>query len=202
VVFGAVDGDFPHGKFANVAVVIDEDAKLVGLFGKQRPVPLFRDGEPGTTRPVFPLEQGTLGVAICYDYDAPEVTATLVHAGATVLIAPNYDAMSWGKMQHVHHELLFRLRAVENDRWIVRASSSGRSEAIDPHGRPSAEGIEIGQTGTVIVGYGQRNTLPVGSFTYLLGPAAAVATLGYASWWIWKRRREVQQAESKPPEAT
>ena len=161
VVFGAIDGD-PLGSFQNVAVVLAPDGNVIGLFPKQRPVPLFRDGRPGTTRPVFPVDQGTLGIAICYDYDAPEVAGSIVRSGATVLLAPNYDSMQWGAMQHVHHALLFRLRAVENDRWIIRASSSGRSEVIDPHGRASEQGIEIGETSTVVLGYGHRTTQPLG----------------------------------------
>src|SRR5207244_2116464 len=138
---------------------------------------LFQDGVPGDRRPVFPLDQGTLGVAICYDLDAPEVAASLVRAGATVLVVPTYDAMDWGRTQHVHHELLLRLRAVETDRWIVRAASSGRSEVVDPHGLPSAEGVGIGETGFVTVAYGHRENRTLGSHAYVLGPAAAAGTV-------------------------
>ena len=55
-------------------------------------------------------------------------------------LPPNYDSMQWGAMQHVHHALLFRLRAVENDRWIIRASSSGRGEGD----RPARPGVRTG----------------------------------------------------------
>jgi apolipoprotein N-acyltransferase len=192
VIFGA-KAEYPEDlAFENVAVVLDADGKVLGTFTKQRPVPLMNDGRPGTSRPVFALNQGTLGVAVCYDFDAPEVPATLVHSGATVLVAPTYDAMDWSKVQHVNHELLLRLRAVENDRWIVRTASSGRSEVIDPHGRPSAEGIEIGEQGTIVLGYGHRHTQTLGSWTYMLGPAAAAMSLVFGTWWAWKRRREQQ----------
>src|SRR5262249_50413363 len=156
---------------------------------KQRPVPLFHDGLAGTTRPVFPLEQGVLGVAICYDYDAPEVTGTLVRDGATVLVAPNFDSMEWGRVQHVNHELLSGLRAGETDRWVLRAASSGRSEAIGPHGVPSQEGIDIGDVGTVVVAYGHRDTQPPGSLGYLFGPAAAAGTLLFGTVGFIKKRR-------------
>ncbi len=178
VVFGAVEGEYGEPVFDNVAAVISATGELLGTFPKQRPVPLFRDGVPGGRRPVFSVEQGVLGVAICYDFDAPEIAASLVNQGATVLVAPTFDAMSWGRAQHVHHELLLRLRALENDRWIVRAASSGRSEAIDPHGVPSADGIEIGKVGTVAVGYGHRHTTPWGGRMHILGPLAAAVTAG------------------------
>lgn len=125
---------------------------------------------------------------------AQEAKLISFRAGITprtgLLVAPNYDAMSWGATQHEHHELLFRLRAVENDRWVVRAASSGRSEAISPHGEPSAAGIEIGQTGTAVVNYGHRDTQPLGSLGYLLGPAAAAATLLLLTAHAIRKRRE------------
>jgi apolipoprotein N-acyltransferase len=173
VVFGAVEGIYGKPDFENVAAVIDSEGRLLGTFPKQRPVPLIRDGVPGTRRPVFPLDQGTLGVAVCFDYDAPAVAGALTRDGATVLVVPNMDVLSWGHTQHVHHELLLRLRAVENDRWVLRAASSGRSEAIDPHGRPSAEGVEIGVPGYVTVAYGHRDDVTPGSQAAFLGPLAA-----------------------------
>lgn len=177
VVFGAGESEFEADDFENVAAVIDADGNLLGTFPKQRPVPLFHDGVPGRRRPVFPVEQGVLGVAVCYDFDAPEIAASLVRQGATVLVAPTFDAMSWGRIQHDNHELLLRLRAVENDRWILRAASSGRSEAVDPHGVPSREGVEVGATGTAVVAYGHRDTQPLGGQLWFFGPLAALGSL-------------------------
>ncbi len=177
VVFGAVDGDYFSTKFLNLAVVIDETGAMMGTFVKQRPVPLMHDGVAGSERPVFPFEQGVLGVAICYDLDAPAIAAVLVRSGATVFVVPTFDAMSWTYTQHVHHELLLRLRAVENDRWILRSASSGRSEVINPLGQPSAAGIDIGQVGFILLPFGHRHTLALGGQLAFLGPVAAAGTL-------------------------
>jgi apolipoprotein N-acyltransferase len=99
--------------------------------------------------------------------------------------------MSWTRIQHAHHEGLFRLRAVENDRWILRAVSSGRSEVIDPHGVPSAQGIEIGAKGFIVLPYAHRNTTTLGSQLYLLGPIAAVLMLAFLVFQVvmWVKRR-------------
>jgi apolipoprotein N-acyltransferase len=177
VVYGTVEGEFGEPDFQNVAAVLDADGRLVGTFPKQRPVPLMVDGRPGTRRPVFSLEQGTLGVGICYDLDAPAIAASLVRAGATVLVVPSEDSMSWGRAEHLHHELLLRLRAVESDRWILRATSSGRSEAVDPHGVPSDAGLPIGDVGFVSVGFAHRSTFTLGSYADFLGPLAAALTV-------------------------
>jgi apolipoprotein N-acyltransferase len=200
VVFGAVEGVYGTPAFENVVGVIAADGAVLGTFPKQRPVPLFRDGTPGTRRPTFALDEGVLGVAICYDFDAPEVTASLVAGGATVLVAPTFDALSWGRVQHEQHELLLRLRAVESDRWVLRAASSGRSEAVDPHGVPSAVGVPIGETGVVTVGFAHRTGVPLGSRAHLLGPVAAAGTallLLLAAW----RRRSVVRETRQPPSA-
>lgn len=203
VVFGAVEGMYGEPDFKNVAVVIDADGRILGMFQKQRPIPLFRDGLPGTDRPVFPVEEGILGVGVCYDFDAPAIASSLVRKGATVLVVPTYNAMTWSRTQHVHHELLLRLRAVENDRWILRAASSGRSEAISPDGKPSEEGIAIGEQGFITVRYGHRHSRPLGGYTALLGPASAGGTVLFllisaVQGWR-KRRKEPPQRPAQEP---
>ncbi len=197
VVFGAVIGEYGTRNFDNVAVVIDGQGQVLGMFPKQRPVPLFFDGRPGTDRPVFPLVQGVLGVAICYDFDAPEVAASLVRKGATVLVAPTFDAMHWGQTQHRHHGLLVRLRAVENNRWILRATSSGRTETVNPLGEPSERGIDFGKRDFIISGYGHCSDVPLGTYAAIVGPGSAVCTVlvlaGYACrWWLARRRQLIR----------
>ena len=110
------------------------------------------------------VDDGVLGVAICYDFDAPAITGELVRSGATVRARPTMDQIEeWSKAQHDHHALLFRLRAVENDRWLVRASSSGDFEAISPSGQPSQEGVEVGEVGHVVITFAHRSTFPWGA---------------------------------------
>jgi apolipoprotein N-acyltransferase len=194
VVFGATEERADRTNYYNVAAVTDAEGNLLGTFAKQHPVPLFRDGIPGDSRPVFPVAGGVLGVAVCYDFDAPEIAATLVRRGATVLVDPTFDAMSWGRIQHEHHELLLRLRAVENDRWVLRCASSGRSEAVDPHGFPSAAGVAIGPAGSVVVDYAhaEEGSYPLGGQLHILGPLAAAGCLGYLIL-FWARRRALRK---------
>ncbi len=182
VVFGAVEGTYGQMPFDNVAAVIGPDGQLLGTFPKQRPVPLMVDGTPGQRQPVFAVDRGVLGVAICYDFDAPAVASSLVHSGATVLVAPTLDAMSWGRVQHEHHALLFRLRAVENDRWVLRACSSGRTEVISPRGVPSDEGIEVDQVGYIVLPFAHSNTWTPAYWLSFLGPGAGVGTLAILLW--------------------
>jgi apolipoprotein N-acyltransferase len=192
VVFGAIEGgEYGTLNFSNVAAVIDAEGRLLGTFPKQHPVPLMLDGTSGKRRPIFQVNQGILGVAVCYDFDAPEVAASLVAGGATVLVAPTFDAMSWTRIQHVHHELLVRLRALETDRWVLRAVSSGRTQVINPHGVPSQEGIEIGEKGYITLPYAHRTTTTLGAPLHLLGPLCAIAAGVFVLFQvlIWLRQR-------------
>jgi apolipoprotein N-acyltransferase len=198
VIFGATKGDYGEAQAENVAVVLDAKGELVGTFAKVRPVPLFADGKPGTTRDVFPFEQGTLGIGICYDFDAPEIAADLARNGATVFVVPTYDDMSWSYTQHVHHEQLLRLRAVENDRWIVRPASSGRSESISPVGQPSSEGIEIGERGWGAVPFAHRQGLGIGGQTYWFGPIALGIAGVYCLFLVF--RKFTSRIESVTPQ--
>jgi apolipoprotein N-acyltransferase len=177
VVFGTVEGSYGQPNFQNVAAVVDRYGDLVDTFPKQRPVPFMLDGRPGTRRPVFAVDGGSLGVAICYDFDAPAIAASLMRQGATVLVAPTGDLITWGNVQHLHHELLLRLRAVENNRWILRATTSGRTETVDPHGVPSAEGIEIGDSGSTEVAFAHLIGISPGGQAFILGPLAAGLTV-------------------------
>ena len=195
VVFGAVEGTYGEMPFDNVAAVIGPDAQLLGTFPKQRPVPLMVDGTPGERQPVFAVVGGVLGIAICYDFDAPAVASSLVRSGATVLVAPTLDAMSWGRVQHEHHALLFRLRAVENDRWLLRACSSGRTEVLSPCGVSSNEGIEVGQVGYVVLPFAHRNTWTPAYWLSFLGPGAGLGTLAFLLWLGVRSRRGHRRKE-------
>jgi apolipoprotein N-acyltransferase len=122
------------------------------------------------------------------------IAADLVANGATVLVAPTGDLMTWSAMQHERHGLLVRLRAVETDRWLLRATSSGRTEVIDPHGMSSGEGIAIGETGYLVLGYGHRRRITLGGRAAVLGPLSAgltvvalVVLMGRARWRRWPR---------------
>jgi apolipoprotein N-acyltransferase len=196
VVFGAIEELPAEHNYLNVAVLTDADGRQIGAFPKQHPVPLIHDGIPGTTCPVFPLEQGTLGICICYDCDAPAIAGQLCEQGATVLVVPIHDGAG-APVRNVHHETMLRLRAVEHDRWILRAANSGRSEAISPLGSPSSEGVPILEKGSVVVGYGHRSTHPWGASAYRLGPIAGLTSLVIlilvACRFMW-RRQEVSNS--------
>ena len=68
----------------------------------------------------------------------PRLVTARVRAGATLLVNLTND--SWlGDVQYSAQALdMARVRAIEQRRWLVRASTSGPSALIDPSGRVTA----------------------------------------------------------------
>jgi apolipoprotein N-acyltransferase len=195
IVFGAVVGTYGE-HFQDVAVFFKPEDGSIQTFPKQHPVPLFLDGDPGTERPVFKIDGGVLGVGVCYDFDASEVAADLVGRGATVLVVPSHDSPSWGWARQKHHGLIVRLRAVENDRWVLRSVNTGRTEVIDSHSVSTEAGVEIGETGSVVSRFAYRDTKVPGGQAHRFGPLAAgltalIVVVSVARMW---RRWRVEHA--------
>jgi apolipoprotein N-acyltransferase len=89
----------------------------------------------GTER--WPLEIGShrYGVFICYESVFPHEIRRFAANGAEVFVNLSNDGWfgeSGARWQHLN---MARMRAVENHRWILRATNTGVTSAIDPLGR-------------------------------------------------------------------
>lgn len=83
----------------------------------------------------------TVGMQTCYDLRFPEVTRTLVDAGADVVALP----AEWvpGPLKEFHWKTLLRARAIENTIYVVAAdqappTGAGNSAVLDPMGNTLA----------------------------------------------------------------
>lgn len=90
---------------------------------------------PGTSTPPLETRAGPAGILICNEAMLPEAAAERVRNGAAYLVNPSNDTWiakpRWAKMMLD----LVSLRAVEQRRYLVRASTSGPSAIVDPWGR-------------------------------------------------------------------
>lgn len=75
-----------------------------------------------------------LGVLICYESIFPELARSQVAEGANVLINISNDAWFGRSSAPEQHLSLSVLRAVEQRRWLARATNTGISAFVDPHG--------------------------------------------------------------------
>ena len=98
----------------------------------------IRGFEHGTTSAPVETRAGKAGLLVCNEAMLPEAARRRVLAGAEILINPSND--SWiPDEKYVTQQLDFaRMRAIEQRRWLVRASTAGPSAIIDPFGRPTA----------------------------------------------------------------
>ncbi len=89
---------------------------------------------PGTAGQTFESPIGRVAVGICFDSVFPELFRDQVaRGGAFIMTASNNDPYSHRMMlQHHAHDVM---RAIESDRWAVRATNTGYSGIVNPHGQ-------------------------------------------------------------------
>jgi len=74
------------------------------------------------------------GLAICYEIVFPQIARTQVIHGADVLVTVTNDAWYDGTSAPRQHLNMARLRAIETDRYLLRAATTGISAFVDPTG--------------------------------------------------------------------
>jgi apolipoprotein N-acyltransferase len=89
----------------------------------------------GSQRKVFDLGGTHAGVFICYESVFPDEVREFTANGAQVLINISDDLWYGETGAPAQHLQMTRMRAVENNRWILLATNNGTTASIDPLGR-------------------------------------------------------------------
>jgi len=84
-----------------------------------------------------PLDAGgtKLGVFICYESVFPDEVRRFAAGGAQVFVNISNDGWYGDSGAYAQHLRQARIRAVENGRWLLRATNTGVTASIDPYGR-------------------------------------------------------------------
>ena len=90
---------------------------------------------PGKSRAPLAAGGSELGVFICYESIFPNEIRQFVANGAQVLVNVSNDGWYGDSGAYAQHLRQARMRAVENARWLLRATNTGVTAAIDPYGR-------------------------------------------------------------------
>ncbi len=115
-------------------VPLGEYTPFESLLGRWRLSLVALNGAAGTPNQHLETPWGRAAVAICYESAFPEVLRTQVAQGARfILSSANLDP--FGRALMAQHQAQDAMRAVENDRWALRATNTGYSGVIDPHGQ-------------------------------------------------------------------
>jgi apolipoprotein N-acyltransferase len=115
-------------------------------FGEYVPIASFFSFASGLTQAVGNFTRGTmheplqagdqkLGVFICYESIFPNEVRQLAGQGADVFVNISNDGWYGDSGAWAQHLNQARMRAIENDRWLLRDTNTGLTASIDPYGR-------------------------------------------------------------------
>jgi apolipoprotein N-acyltransferase len=115
-------------------------------FGEYLPFPSLFSFAGGLTKEVGEFQSGAsrrpldggderLGVFICYESIFPDEVRQFAHQGAQVFVNISNDGWYGDSGAYAQHLNQTRMRAIENNRWLLRATDSGVKASIDPWGR-------------------------------------------------------------------
>lgn len=96
------------------------------------------DFAPGDAPTVAQLDDHRLGTFICYEAIFPALVREFTARGAEVLVNLSNDSWFGRSAAPEQHLWMARMRAVENGRWLLRATNNGITCVIDPQGRMRA----------------------------------------------------------------
>ena len=91
--------------------------------------------DPGKHRTVFTTGGHTYGTFICYESVFADEMRQYADMGADVLVNISDDGWYGDTSAAWEHLNMVRMRAIENHRWVLRATNTGVTAAIDPYGR-------------------------------------------------------------------
>jgi apolipoprotein N-acyltransferase len=140
-------------RYYNTIFAIGPDGEIRGHYDKEKLVPFgeyfplrtieflrrrfeqVRFFAPGAPDALLPTRLGPAAVAICNEAMLPELVARRVRAGGGFILNPSNDV--WAPEPVFAEQMLDMaiVRAVEQRRWLVRASTTGPSALVDPWGR-------------------------------------------------------------------
>jgi len=147
--------DNPRGYFLlNSAAFVTPQGEFAGRYDKMHLVPFGEyvpfqrlfffagsllqdvgDFKPGTNRTIFSVNGHHYGTFICYESIFGDEVRHFVQQGAEVLVNISNDGWYGDTSAPWQHLDMVRMRAIENHRWILRATNTGITASIDPAGR-------------------------------------------------------------------
>ena len=136
--------------------------------------------EPGKERTVFTTGGHTYGIFICYESIFGDEIRHLTQQGADVLINISNDGWYGNTSAAWQHLNMVRMRAIENHRWILRATNTGVTAAINPYGRVTAAAPRHQRT-SIRVHFAYEQTLPSTRPTAISSPTPAPSSRFSAS---------------------
>jgi apolipoprotein N-acyltransferase len=90
---------------------------------------------PGTRPELLEAAGARIGSLVCFEAMYPELVRRFTDLGADLLVNVSNDVWFGAAAAVRHHLDIASVRAIENRRYLLRATSTGYSAIVDPHGR-------------------------------------------------------------------
>jgi apolipoprotein N-acyltransferase len=161
----------------NSASFVTPQGEFVGRYDKMHLVPFgeyvpFKDlfffaqnllheagtFDAGRNRSVFAVNGHKYGTFICYESIFGDEVRQFVLAGADALVNISNDGWYGDTSAPWQHLNMVRMRAIENHRWVLRATNTGVTSSIDPYGRV-VEAVQRHIRTSARVGFGYENDI-------------------------------------------
>ena len=157
-----------EGKY-NGVILLDNQGSEAEVYHKEALVPLreYLPGwmpkdwrknkfKAGKEQKCLTTKGTKIGILLCVEETVAQLGIERAREGAEILVAPsnNLTTTKWGAKQQ---EIEGRLRAIETNRPLIRASNKGFSGAFDCQGRKIAETNRSGET-TITIEKGKGET--------------------------------------------
>jgi len=148
--FSEIDGD----NFRNASVSIDPGVGLIDRYDKVHLVPfgeyiplrglienfvdlslISREALPGSGPGIIKSRLGPIGNVISFEVYFPERVRSGIQSGARIITNPTLASSYTNSLVPEQSLASARLRAIESDRWVLQASTTGYSAIVAPDGR-------------------------------------------------------------------
>jgi apolipoprotein N-acyltransferase len=157
------------------------------------------DFEPGTGTGVLPAGPARLGVVTCYEVVFDDSVRDAVRGGADLLTVPTNNATFGYSDMTYQQQGMSRLRAIEHDRAVVIAATSGQSAVVAPDGSLRARTGDLFTPGLLV------ETVPLRTTTTLAtrlgpGPEWVLVALGVGAVVVGlvRRRQDAERSGAGP----
>ena len=152
--FSEIDGN----NFRNASVAVNPTSGIGGRYDKVHLVPfgeyiplrglvenfadlslIPREALPGSGPGILDSALGPIGNVISFEVYFPERVRSGIRAGATIITNPTLASSYTNSLVPEQSLASARLRAIESDRWVLQASTTGYSAIVAPDGQVVAE---------------------------------------------------------------
>ncbi len=156
LLFGSPAYKFTHKgvEYFNSAFLMSPSGNILGRYNKRHLVPfgeylplkhvffflkkltsMLGDFTPGKSNQLLHYDNVKAGILICYEIIFPQLSQQDSRDGANLLVTITDDAWFGDTSAPYQHLSMAVFRAVENDRFVVRAANTGISAVISPTGK-------------------------------------------------------------------